>query len=110
MSKMLFSLIATVTVVSAVGCGQHSGVVRGQGGSCYPGGNCPSPFTAQPYNNGWNCTPVCMPGADGAPMVPSGTHYYAEPKCLQYPSAEGPAVVQYPYYTLKGPDCFFYDK
>lgn len=40
------------------------------------------------------------------------THYhtftYREPKNLVYPQQNQPAgVVQYPYYTVKGPDCFF---
>jgi hypothetical protein len=40
------------------------------------------------------------------------THYhwfsYEQPRNLVYPPANTPAaVVQYPYYTLKGPDDFF---
>lgn len=34
---------------------------------------------------------------------------YKVPKNLTYPAAnQMPAVIQYPYYTCKGPDCFFY--
>jgi hypothetical protein len=40
-------------------------------------------------------------------------HYrftYEVPQGLSYPPDHGmPAFVQYPYYTLKGPDCFFFD-
>ncbi|MFO1023280.1 MAG: hypothetical protein U0903_21710 [Planctomycetales bacterium] len=35
---------------------------------------------------------------------------YQTPRNLTYPAPNmQPAVVQYPYYTLKGPDCFFYN-
>jgi hypothetical protein len=35
---------------------------------------------------------------------------YHIPHDLSYPSAGDQfGVVQYPYYTHKGPDCFFYD-
>jgi hypothetical protein len=33
---------------------------------------------------------------------------YCVPSDLSYPPAnQPPAIVQYPYYTCKGPDCFF---
>jgi len=36
------------------------------------------------------------------------TYDYQPPQGLVYPPAQQPAaVIQYPYYTLKGPDCFF---
>lgn len=41
---------------------------------------------------------------------PNHRHWYSyeEPKGLVYPPANTPAaMVQYPYYTLKGPECFF---
>jgi len=35
---------------------------------------------------------------------------YQVPRGLTYPAANAPpAVIQYPYYTVKGPDCFFYN-
>jgi hypothetical protein len=57
------------------------------------------------YGSGY-CQPSC--GHGWAP-----THYhtfeYRQPKNLVYPPANQPAaVVQYPYYTVKGPSCFFY--
>lgn len=35
---------------------------------------------------------------------------YSIPHDLSYPPhGDMPGIVQYPYYTVKGPDCFFYD-
>jgi hypothetical protein len=33
---------------------------------------------------------------------------YSVPRDLSYPPPGPPAIVQYPYYTCKGPDCFFH--
>lgn len=82
--------------------------------------NCPSCPTAM---HGVNC-PSCPPGMHGGsscPACPQGhgfdvwrpTHHhtweYNAPKGLSYPSPnQPPGVIQYPYYTVKGPSDFFY--
>ena len=46
----------------------------------------------------------------GGIQHPNHRHWYSfdEPKDLVYPQANTPtAMVQYPYYTLKGPECFY---
>lgn len=67
------------------------------------------------YKNGegphWNGTEWCY--EDGTPYygwAPTHTyqHQYRIPKNLVYPDANtGAGVIVYPYYTHKGPDCFF---
>lgn len=67
-------------------------------GQCPPGGNC--------FGNGIGSgLASCLANGfgNGGPQ----TNYWA-PNDLAYPPANAlPGVVQYPYYTLKGPDCFF---
>jgi len=37
------------------------------------------------------------------------TYSYKQPRCLKYPAPNQPAgAVSYPYYTHKGPSCFFF--
>lgn len=67
----------------------HGGPYIGPGESCPPGGggrsNC---HEWQPTHNLW--------------------YQYNQPRDLVYPAENTPAaVVQYPYYTCKGPDDFF---
>lgn len=59
-----------------------------------------------------NCPPMsaCPPGQDN---IWRPTHHhtweYKEPKNLRYPDpCQQPAMVQYPYYTCKGPSDFFF--
>jgi hypothetical protein len=86
----------------------------------YVGGYCPP--------QGGNCPPgMCMPGipcpgipCPGAALGLSGTvTHYKDPGVPVYPPGTGPAltgpgspgaIVQYPYYTTKGPDDFFLDE
>ncbi|MGC1274864.1 MAG: hypothetical protein WBC44_14245 [Planctomycetaceae bacterium] len=91
----------------------------------FPGGSSPGVYSEGGYPPGY-----CPPGAEGyyGPMVncdrryPGGiryTHTYEDPGVPVYPPGTGPAltgpgspgaVVQYPYYTTKGPDDFFHDE
>ena len=49
--------------------------------------------------------PRCICGGRGCGMCCRPFHV---PRDLVYPPAgDVPAIVQYPYYTCKGPDCFF---
>lgn len=105
-------MVADGTVISSYPPGSYieGGYVEGG----YPPGYCPPEY--------------CPPGYHGyGPMVncpryPGGIHYthtYEDPGVPVYPPGTGPAltgpgspgaVVQYPYYTTKGPDCFFLDE
>lgn len=103
MSKAILSILAALAFIPlAVGCSQNGNIVRGQGPSngyvgsyddCWEcpvhGDNCPGPSKCR------HCCKCCRP--------------YHVPNDLSYPPpGDMPAVVQYPYYTCKGPDCFFH--
>lgn len=98
MKTIVLSLFAVALLTLTVGCGATSQVVRSQGPSgpaTYGGEYCPE-----------DCNPYCADGCIDC--------RYNIPRDLSYPpGAMGgfgamPAVVQYPYYTCKGPDCFFH--
>jgi hypothetical protein len=95
------------------------------GGNCYGGdcngGNCPS---GDCYGNDCNgsCDDNCGHGRHckgHGPWYPTHKTYFSyrppqgdgcHPQGLVYPQQNTPApVVQYPYYTVKGPDDFFLD-
>ena len=105
-------------------------------GNC-PTGNCPQsygPQYGQQYGQGYgNCPPGNCPPGYGDPNCPHGcpggmgmfghqdvnNYSYRGPNMPVYPAGTGPnlsgpgtpgAVVQYPYYTTKGPDDFFHDQ
>ena len=114
------SLLVAMFAPALVGCSQHAGVVRGQSpcpnGYCPPGAMAGHPGMGHPgmgqpgMYDGWNCRRPCDNGCPEPQRVQGANYRYVEPSCLQYPTQpDVPAVVQYPYYTLKGPDCFFYD-
>ena len=54
----------------------------------------------------------CGPDGCGHEFCAPPQHYkfqYVVPQGLNYPPQNAmPGVVQYPYYTVKGPDCFFH--
>lgn len=54
----------------------------------------------------------CGPDGCGHEFCAPPTHYkfqYVVPQGLNYPPQNAmPGMVQYPYYTVKGPDCFFH--
>ena len=79
------------------------------GYGCPPGGSCPPG-----YGGGYGCPPGGMGGPCGAYNVT-----YKDPGMNVYPQGTAPgmagpgtpgAMIQYPYYTTKGPDDFFLDE
>jgi len=101
------AILGTMIAINS-GCSSDSGVVRGQ-----------NPVVNAEYrsaNSGGqimqtNC-PYCGSdhGHGGFGWSPKQYHSfdYVIPRDLSYPPANQPAaIVQYPYYTLKGPDDFF---
>lgn len=55
------------------------------------------------------CGPQCGPGCQHGHHNGHYQWTYTPPQGLRYPPQNGPSgVVFYPYYTLKGPDDFFY--
>lgn len=61
-----------------------------------------------PAAQGANCYPDSFGHQFCAPPA-SHRFQYQVPQGLNYPQANAmPGVVQYPYYTVKGPDCFFH--
>ena len=82
--------------------GYGGGAVPVPGGYAYPG----------PVYGGSPGSVAYGPMAAGCRYPIPRQYYrmrYCVPQGMQYPPAnQPPAVVQYPYYTTKGPDCFFY--
>lgn len=103
------AILGTLMTINA-GCSSDSGVIRGQ-----------NPVINAEYQSansgGQVIQAVCQycgsdhgQGGLGFGWCPKQYHSfdYVIPKNLVYPPANQPAaVVQYPYYTLKGPDDFF---
>lgn len=94
------------------------------GGYCPPGQPCPPGYGhACPHGYGHGCPHGC-PCLDNCPMLYPGfgdRHAYSvkDIGTPVYPAGTGPAltgpgtpgaIVQYPYYTTKGPDDFFLDQ
>lgn len=89
------------------GMGYHG---MGHPGMGHPGMGHPGMGHPGGMYDGWNCRRPCDNGCPEPERVQGANYRYVEPSCLQYPTQpDVPAVVQYPYYTLKGPDCFFHD-
>jgi hypothetical protein len=108
-AKSFCGLLACLILPFAAGC-TSTDIVRGQS---------PEP-AAQPaaYELGedgmlyYGDAEDCPPGHWGKHMGAKHKNYlsyeYRVPKNLSYPPGEVPAgVVQYPYYTIKGPSDFF---
>jgi len=107
-------LLMTVAIAASTGCSQNANMVRGQSPSDCPPGACPPGQMANygPYGSGsytgWDPRCCCNPDWCVNGMETGANHRYIEPRHLSYPNQpDMPAVYQYPYYTLKGPDCFF---
>lgn len=126
-NTMLWAAVTCVLIAGLSGCQSGANVVRGQSpnemplygspddpnamAACPPGalgpGNsmaaCP-PGAYGPYCNGY-CDP-----ANGMYCGPQSHRVkYSVPSGLTYPPPnQPPAVVQYPYYTVRGPTDFFY--
>lgn len=102
MRKISLLLGAALLLPLSVGCSKSSQMVRGQSPADmgqYSPNPCPSPYGGDSYDP---CDPFCRGGRQ--PRV-----NYWTPQDLSYPQGQQPAIVQYPYYTLKGPDCFFHN-
>jgi len=77
--------------------------IRPVGYETYAGGS--EPYGS--YNSGGYCPPHNR--VRGRVPPEWNRFIYKTPKNLTYPAAnQMPGVIQYPYYTCKGPDCFFY--
>ncbi|HID22559.1 MAG TPA: hypothetical protein EYP14_09175 [Planctomycetaceae bacterium] len=84
---------------------------RARSGWLCPNGNCRFCRSGTLCRNGLGR----LFGCDGCPKLWYPTHHhtycYKRPQGLVYPPQNQPAaVVQYPYYTVKGPTDFFYDE
>jgi hypothetical protein len=85
-------------------CDNGSGGHPGNGGYPYPGLEQPMPF-GHVLSHGPQ-----FAGASGRGAHPTHYHWfsYEQPQNLVYPPENQPAaVIQYPYYTVKGPSDFF---
>ena len=136
-AKLALGISMFVFLPLATGCLQSTGVVRGQSPGYQSEmpmqpiqAVSQTSYIGQPMQH--SC-PTCASGYHGGGQSESmpfqhvlshgnhsagsgqghhPTHYrwfsYEQPRNLVYPPANEPAaVVQYPYYTLKGPDDFF---
>jgi hypothetical protein len=99
---MLSVAACAMLALSAVGCGRFSQTVRAQ-----------NLEGAMPYTVGtgqWD--PNCPPGMDaygtGFGGAPCAVRFRVPGDFVYPPPGDAPATVVYPYYTHKGPDCFFH--
>ena len=130
-SKLALGIAASLIVPVCLGCSANSGIVRGQTPATVAqpaaGGVQQIAYQSVPQQQR---IPV-MAAAYPTPQTPSadGSYYcpppvynphghglrqhrhwftYDQPTDLRYPAANSPApIVQYPYYTVKGPSDFF---
>lgn len=76
-----------------------------------PQGYCPHGYGGHGFGGGLShLNPLRNGFVSNAVQTPNHYHWYQydEPKNITYPQANTPAaIVQYPYYTLKGPEDFF---
>jgi len=78
---------------------------RSQEGYAPQGGPAYEPYGS--YNSAEMCDPYCR--LRGRVPPEWNRFVYKTPRNLTYPAPnQMPGVIQYPYYTCKGPDCFFY--
>ena len=110
MRRICLCLVAMAWLSSFnVGCMQNAGVVRGQAPADAP----QTSAVAYPVGDEFQGNPDCPPsyGNPHCKFCRLGMPHrtcYSEPQNMTYPPrGDMPAVVQYPYYTTKGPDCFF---
>ncbi len=127
----LLTIVTGLSLLVCVGCStiDSGSVIRGQGpgdscptcqadsgyggdytmGGC-PGGGCPGGQCngfGGAWCNGYNCTADKCWFQDK--WSQSNVHHYNSsmlPQCGV--GTAMPQMIQYPYYTTKGPDCFFY--
>jgi hypothetical protein len=96
---MLSLVAAAACLPFTVGCSQSSQIVRGQQAEYCPPGSATYGDDCDDcdchHHGRWCDCPMCRP--------------YCIPNDLVYPPpGDLPGIVQYPYYTCKGPDCFFH--
>jgi hypothetical protein len=97
----MYSLVAAAACLGTVGCSQNTQLVRGQQPEYCPPG-------AGAYNGDY-CEEDCDRHCHGPNCCCCQCRPYCIPNDLVYPPpGDQPAIVQYPYYTCKGPDCFFH--
>jgi hypothetical protein len=135
-AKIVLRITAAVLLPLAIGCTQGPGLVRGQNPSELTPPPGQPVRTVGLFSNGGEAEhscPLCAAGQGqhgahvaqpyqhvlnhgnhqgGAGLGHHPTHYnwfsYEQPRNLVYPPANQPAaVIQYPYYTVKGPSDFF---
>lgn len=114
MRKVILWSVATMALPLCVGCGQNSQIVRGQ--APVEERLSPAPQSGA-MSNSAALDPNCPPDLGGAggfgenpylpPAYKRGTACFPPTSYNVYPQEQPPAVIQYPYYTTKGPDCFF---
>jgi hypothetical protein len=90
-TTMLSLTAAAACLTLAVGCSQNSQVVRSQGPAIVESGDYCDECDECDGRGCRHCTPYRVPG-----------------DLVYPPPGDQPAIVQYPYYTNKGPDCFFH--
>ncbi|GAB4152920.1 MAG: hypothetical protein Tsb009_29040 [Planctomycetaceae bacterium] len=95
--KSMLGLAACVLMAFSVGCSSSNGTFRAQNPAYGPMQEVHyGPAGCDDCGKGWYPTH-------------RHTYDYKAPQGLVYPPANQPAaVIQYPYYTLKGPDDFFF--
>lgn len=109
MRTMILSVAAATALLTlCVGCGsQRAQVARGQG----PAGTYATAYGDPICDDECEVQKVkcrrCSCKGRGCSKCCGGCKPYCVPRDLSYPQAGPPAIVQYPYYTCKGPDCFF---
>ena len=115
-ARLTIALAAGVLAAWCTGCSNSPGIVRAQSPAGPDAvqhaqyvGHGPEAVTPASYEN---CDPNAYGGAGCGDSSWHPTHYhwytYEAPRNLVYPPQNVPAsVIQYPYYTCKGPDDFF---
>lgn len=109
-AKLIWGITAAILLPLTYGCSQSPGLVRGQSPieGEYVGQACSMCGGAA-----GGCSSCCDNDCDDDDddgLHPSHYHWYSyqQPRNLVYPDQNQPsAVVQYPYYTVKGPSDFF---
>ena len=117
--KTVLGLAACAVIAVTAGCSTTGDTVRGQNPPAVSeqqnvpiqqAALQPAPYPNQPYviENAQGAGGFNSSSRRGWYPTHQHTFDYRAPQGLVYPPANQPAaVVQYPYYTLKGPDDFF---
>lgn len=122
--KSVLGIAAGTLILASVGCTSTMDTVRAQNPAAPQAGGVQQ--TGFVFGNRHDGCPHCDGGSGGCGLcglfggggggrgwhpTHHHTYDYKAPKGLMYPPANQPAaVVQYPYYTVKGPDDFFLNK